>query len=91
MSARCVLPPCSLQVAELTFRGASQTRVKLAHFSSLNKRFAAQLKRCEPDVFIKMGQVYREVAPTEKRIDAFIEALRREELREIDCGREIDG
>jgi dynactin 1 len=57
----------------------------------LNKRFAAQLKRCEPDVFLKMGRVYHEVAATEKRIDSFVEALRREELRELECGREVDG
>ena len=38
-----------------------------------------------------MGRVCREVAGTEKRLDAFIESLRKEELRETDCGREIDG
>lgn len=38
-----------------------------------------------------MGRVYREVLKTEKRVDAFIEALRKEELREGDCGREVDG
>lgn len=38
-----------------------------------------------------MGHVYREVSPTEKRIDSFVEALRKEELREVECGREVDG
>lgn len=71
--------------------GTEQVRSKLGRFSSLNKRFAAQLRRCTPDAFLKMGRVYREVSGTEKRLDAFIESLRKEELREADCGREIDG
>lgn len=68
-----------------------QARTKLAHFAALNKRFAAHLQRCPPDVFLKMGRVYREVAGTERRVDGFIEALRKEELRESECGKEIDG
>lgn len=68
-----------------------ETRAKLGRFAALNKRFAAQLKRCSPDIFLKMGRVYREVAGTEKRMDAFIDQLRKEELREVECGREVDG
>jgi len=37
-----------------------------------------------------MGHVYREVLGTEKRIDYFIEALKKEELKEVECGKEID-
>ena len=77
--------PCLLIASTL------QTRAKLAHFASLNKRFSAQLKRCDSGVFLKMGKVYREVSTTERRIDSFIESLRKEELREGDCGREVDG
>lgn len=68
-----------------------QTRAKLSHFSSLNKRFAAQLKRCSPDVFLKMGRIYHEVLPVERRMDAFVELLRKEELKETECGREMEG
>lgn len=68
-----------------------QTRAKLGHYSSLNKRFAANLKRCPPELFLKMGRVYREVAPNEKKLDGFVELLRKEELKILDCGREIDG
>ncbi|GJN94727.1 hypothetical protein Rhopal_007818-T1 [Rhodotorula paludigena] len=71
--------------------GICETRAKLGHFAALNRRFAAHLQRCQPDTFLKMGRVYREVAPIERRIDVFIEALRREELREADCGKEVDG
>ncbi|GAA5897736.1 hypothetical protein JCM8208_000245 [Rhodotorula glutinis] len=68
-----------------------EARAKLAHFAALNKRFAAHLQRCPPDVFLKMGRVYREVAGIERRVDSFIEALRKEELRESECGKEVDG
>ncbi|GAA5890444.1 hypothetical protein JCM6882_002923 [Rhodosporidiobolus microsporus] len=71
--------------------GVCETRAKFSHFASLNKRFAAHVKRCPPDVFLRMGRVFREVAPIEKRVDAFIEALRKEELKEVDCGKEIEG
>ncbi|KAK4702285.1 dynactin 1, partial [Phenoliferia sp. Uapishka_3] len=71
--------------------GICETRAKLGRFSALNKRFAAQLKRCSPEIFLKMGRVYREVVGTEKRLDSFIEMLRKEELRETECGREVDG
>ncbi|ORY88624.1 dynein associated protein-domain-containing protein [Leucosporidium creatinivorum] len=71
--------------------GVCETRATLSHFSSLNKRFAAQLKRCPPDVFLKMGRIYHEVLPVERRMDAFVEALRKEELREVECGREVEG
>ncbi|SGY89595.1 BQ5605_C039g11758 [Microbotryum silenes-dioicae] len=68
-----------------------ETRAKLAQFATLNKKFSANLKRCDPETFLKMGRIYHEVSPTEKRVDAFIDALRREELREVECGKEVDG
>ncbi|GAA5900012.1 uncharacterized protein JCM6883_006062 [Sporobolomyces salmoneus] len=73
------------------FVGICETRAKLGHYSSINKRFAAHLKRCPPDVFLKMGRVYRELAPNEKKLDGFVELLRKEELKVLDCGKEIDG
>ncbi|BGP35932.1 hypothetical protein JCM10296v2_007784 [Rhodotorula toruloides] len=71
--------------------GVCEARAKLAHFAALNRRFAAHLRRCEPDTFLKMGRVHREVAPTERRVDAFIDALRKEELKQAECGKEVDG
>ncbi|GAA5828534.1 hypothetical protein JCM11251_000839 [Rhodosporidiobolus azoricus] len=71
--------------------GVCETRAKLAHFASLNKRFAAHVKRCPPDVFLRMGRVFREVSSVEKRVDSFIDMLRKEELKEADCGKEIEG
>lgn len=72
-------------------RHAQQTRAKLGRYTALNRRFSAYTKRCSPDVFLKMGGVHRELAATERRIDSFIDALRREELREVECGREVEG
>ncbi|BGP20858.1 hypothetical protein JCM10213v2_009023 [Rhodosporidiobolus nylandii] len=71
--------------------GICETRAKLAHFSALNKRFAAHLKRCPPEVFLRFGRVFREVAPNERKIDAFIDLLRKEELKEVEAAKEIDG
>lgn len=68
-----------------------QARSKLDHFAALNKRFSAHLRRCAPATFLKMGSVYREVASTEKRIDAYVEALRKEELQEISCAKDLEG
>ncbi|TKA50209.1 hypothetical protein B0A53_06443 [Rhodotorula sp. CCFEE 5036] len=71
--------------------GICEARSKLDHFAALNKRFSAHLRRCPPATFLKMGSVYREVASTEKRIDAYVEALRREELQEISCAKDLEG
>lgn len=38
-----------------------------------------------------MGRVYHEVSATEKRIDSLIDSLRREEFRETECSRELEG
>jgi len=38
-----------------------------------------------------MGRVYRELAPNEKKLDGFVELLRREELKAVECGKDIDG
>ncbi|GAA5942628.1 uncharacterized protein JCM15063_000844 [Sporobolomyces koalae] len=73
------------------FVGICETRAKLGHYASLNKRFAANLTRCSPEIFLKMGRVYRELASNEKKLDGFIELLRKEEFKAIDCGRDLDG
>ncbi|KWU42651.1 hypothetical protein RHOSPDRAFT_20774 [Rhodotorula sp. JG-1b] len=71
--------------------GICEARSKLDHFAALNKRFSAHLRRCPPATFLKMGSVYREVASTEKRIDTYVEALRKEELQEINCAKDLEG
>ncbi|GAA5998800.1 hypothetical protein JCM5350_006650 [Sporobolomyces pararoseus] len=73
------------------FVSICEARAKLGHYASLNNRFAAHLKRCPPEIFLKMGRVYRELAPNEKKLDGFVELLRKEELKVVECGKEIDG
>ncbi|GAA5884799.1 hypothetical protein JCM3774_006769 [Rhodotorula dairenensis] len=68
-----------------------EARSKLDHFAALNRRFSAHLRRCPPATFLKMGSVYREVASTEKRVDAYVEALRTEELQEVACAKDLEG
>lgn len=57
--------------------------------SSLCKRFAAVLKRCDVESFLNIGRVYADVAPMEKRIDMHIDLLKRDEFREIECVSDI--
>ena len=68
-----------------------QTRARLARFGILTRRFAANLRRCNAATFLAMGGVYVELGAVEKRLDGYIDALRREDLREIDCGHDVDG
>ncbi|KAA1088021.1 hypothetical protein PGTUg99_019784 [Puccinia graminis f. sp. tritici] len=69
---------------------ACDTRSKLARLSALSNRFAAFIRSCPPESFIKMGGVYQELMAAEKKMDGFIDACKREELKEGDVGREIE-
>lgn len=69
---------------------ACETRWRLARFMILCKRFTANLHRCDPQIFVRMGKVYVEMLTMEKRIDAFINLSRKQELKEAECGDEID-
>lgn len=64
-------------------------RGKLSHFSLLNRRFAAFLKRCSVEAYLKTGGVYHELAGVEKRIDGYIELLRNDEFKESDCYEDL--
>lgn len=69
---------------------ACETRWRLARFMILCKRFAANLQRCDPKIFVRMGKVYVEMLSMEKRLDVFINFSKKQELKEADCGDEID-
>ena len=60
-----------------------------AHVSTLCKRFAAVLRRCDGDFYLSIGKLFPEIAPMEKRIDMHIDTLRREEFRFLECGSDI--
>lgn len=66
-----------------------QMRHNLAHFAALSRQITAVLQLCPVETFLKGGRMYREYAQVERRIDAFVDALRREELKETECGREF--
>ena len=64
-------------------------RGRLSSLSTLCKRFASILRRCDVDSFLNIGRLYPEIAPMEKRIDMHIDLLRREEFREMECVSDI--
>jgi len=66
-----------------------QMRGRLSSLSTLCKRFASILRRCDVDSFLNVGRLYQEIAPMEKRIDMHIDLLRREEFREMECVSDI--
>jgi dynactin 1 len=60
-----------------------------AHVSTLCKRFTAVLRRCDGAFYINVGKLFPEIAPMEKRLDLYIDTLRREEFRFFECGNDI--
>lgn len=67
-----------------------QMRRSLAYFAVISRQITALLQLAPVGVFLRGGRMYRELAGVEKRIDSFIEALRREELKEAECRKEFD-
>lgn len=64
-------------------------RGRIAHLSTLCKRFAAVLRRSDPETFLSAGKIYPEISPLEKRVDMHIDLLRREEFRELECVSDV--
>lgn len=70
--------------------GICQLRHSLAHFAAVCSSVAAMLRMAPPNTFLRCGRMYREIqAVVEPRVDAFVEALKKEELRELDCGADF--
>ncbi|KAG0150545.1 hypothetical protein CROQUDRAFT_38151 [Cronartium quercuum f. sp. fusiforme G11] len=69
---------------------ACETRSKLVRLSALASRFAAFIRSCPPESFVKMGGVYQELMSAEKKMDVFIDACRKEELKESEVSREVE-
>jgi len=66
-----------------------QMRSRISGLSTLCKRFAAVLRRCDVETFLNMGRLYPEIAPLEKRIDMHIALLRKDEFRDMECVSDI--
>lgn len=64
-------------------------RGRISGLSTLCKRFAAVLRRCDVESFLNIGRLYPEIAPMEKRIDMHIDLLRRDEFREMECVSDV--
>ncbi|KAF9407583.1 hypothetical protein BGZ94_002642, partial [Podila epigama] len=62
-----------------------EMRQKLAWFGDMAKRFISYIEGCSVEVFAKMGQVYHDLVGTERRLNTWMELLRKEELKESDC------
>ncbi|KAA1478090.1 hypothetical protein DENSPDRAFT_787589 [Dentipellis sp. KUC8613] len=73
-----------------TLVGVCDMRGAIATLSTVCKRFAAILRKCDVESFLNIGRLYPEIAPMEKRIDMHIELLRREEFREMECVTDIN-
>ena len=69
--------------------GICEMRGRAAGLSTLCKRFAAILRRCDPSSFLNAGRIYPEIAPMEKRIDMHVDLLRRDEFREMEFVNDI--
>ncbi|GJJ08433.1 hypothetical protein Clacol_002649 [Clathrus columnatus] len=69
--------------------GVCEMRGRISHLSTLSKRFAAILRRCDVESFLNFGRLYPEIAPVEKRIDMHIDLLKREEFRELECVSDV--
>ena len=64
-------------------------RGRIAGLSTLCKRFAAILRRCDVESFLNIGRIYPEIAPLEKRIDMHVDLLRRDAFREMECVNDV--
>ena len=67
-----------------------QLRSRIYYVSTLAKRFAAVLRRCDVASFLNIGRIYSELVPLEKRIDMHIDLLKRDEFREMECGSDVN-
>lgn len=60
-------------------------RGQLSRLSMFNRRFAAFLRGCSPEAYIKTAGIYHELSSVEKRIDWHISLLRTDEFKETEC------
>ncbi|KAF9055788.1 dynein associated protein-domain-containing protein [Panaeolus papilionaceus] len=72
-----------------TLVGVCEMRSRISGLSTLCKRFAAVLRRCDVETFLNIGRLFPEIAPLEKRIDMHIDLLRRDEFRDMECVSDI--
>ncbi|KAF7307576.1 CAP-Gly domain-containing protein [Mycena indigotica] len=69
--------------------GVCNMRGRIYALSILCQRFAAIIRRCDVDSFLKFGRLYPEFAPAERKIDLYIDSLMKDELDRIECVDDI--
>ncbi|KAJ7605055.1 dynactin [Mycena polygramma] len=69
--------------------GVCDMRGRISALSTLCKRFAAIMRRCDVESFLNIGRLYQEIAPMERRLDIHIDLLRRDEFREMECVSDV--
>ncbi|KIM47423.1 hypothetical protein M413DRAFT_439091 [Hebeloma cylindrosporum] len=70
--------------------GVCEMRTRISGLSTLCKRIAAILRRCDVVTFLSIGHLYADCAPREKRLDMHIYLLRRGEFRDVECVKDIE-
>ncbi|KAJ7774997.1 dynactin [Mycena metata] len=69
--------------------GVCDMRGRISALSTLCKRFAAVMRRCDVESFLNIGRLYQEMAPMEKRLDMHVDLLRRDQFREMECVTDV--
>ncbi|KAJ6508957.1 dynactin [Mycena sanguinolenta] len=70
--------------------GVCDMRGRISALSTLCKRFATIMRRCDVESFLNIGRLYQEIAPMEKRLDMHVDLLRRDEFRDEECVNDIN-
>ncbi|KAJ1676512.1 hypothetical protein EV182_008052, partial [Spiromyces aspiralis] len=67
------------------FVNTAEARYLLALLQGLAQRFVVYLSVCDDTEFMKLGFLHHDVSSIEKRLEGFIEQLRREEFKPVEC------
>lgn len=84
------LPGALHTVSSEAFVGVCELRGKLRTFATLNRRFAAIMRRTQPDDYVALGRVVGELAGVESRVDGWIASVKTDEFNDGECARELD-
>ncbi|KAE8267942.1 hypothetical protein A4X09_0g4406 [Tilletia walkeri] len=66
-------------------------RNSLTQLGAISRQISSVLNYASAEDFLRAGSEFRAFQQIEKRIDAYIDALRNQELKEVDCRKELAG
>lgn len=84
------LPNALQNISSDVLVGVCELRGKLRSFGMLNRRFAAVMRRAEPDVYVNLGKVMSELVGVEPKVDGWVAMVKADDFNEGDCARELD-